>query len=266
MMHSTHTSTPLAFDDTGGAGRLLVMLPGAGDLRSEFRFLVGPLAAAGHRVVSVDLPGHGDSPTADEYTVASTANSIGDLIESLGAGPAVIVACSFAPAAAVWLAAERPELVDGVVALSPHFHADPSLNGQIQRLAIRMLLRGGWAAGVWAKLYAGWYKANPPADLDVEVDRMRLMLSDARRRKAVRETLTAGREGVAARMEAVSVPSLTVFGALDDHFDDPVSEAERIAGELDGDRLIVEGAGHYPHVERPEPVLDALVGFLDGLS
>ncbi|HSJ27966.1 MAG TPA: alpha/beta hydrolase [Acidimicrobiia bacterium] len=265
-MRSTHTSTSLAFDDTGGAGRLLVMLPGAGDLRSEYRFLVGPLAAAGHRVVSVDLPGHGDSPTAGEYTVASTASAIGDLIESLGAGPAVIVACSFAPAAAVWLATERPELVDGVVALSPHFHADPSLKGRVQGLAIRMMLRGSWAAGIWSKLYAGWYKAYPPADLDVELNRMRIMLADAGRRKAVRETLTAGREGVADRMKNLAVPSLAVFGALDDHFDDPVAEAERIAGELGGDRLIVEGAGHYPHVERPEPVLDALAGFFDGLA
>lgn len=51
---------PAADRDRGSPGRLLVLLAGAGDLRSEYRFLVGPLTSAGRRVVTADLPGHGD--------------------------------------------------------------------------------------------------------------------------------------------------------------------------------------------------------------
>ena len=51
------------------------------------------------------------------------------LIEAVDAGPAVVVGTSFAPAAAVWAAAERPDLVAGIVAISPHLHADRSLKG-----------------------------------------------------------------------------------------------------------------------------------------
>lgn len=115
--------TELAHDDTGGSGRLVVLLPGAGDLRSEYRFIAGPLAAAGFRVITADLPGHGESPSTTEYTVESTAEALRGLIETADGGPAVVVACSFAPAAAVWAAAERPDLIDGIVALSPHFDA-----------------------------------------------------------------------------------------------------------------------------------------------
>jgi pimeloyl-ACP methyl ester carboxylesterase len=242
----------MAYDDTGGRGRLVVMLPGAGDVRSEYRFLTGPLVDAGYRVVAADLPGHGDSTVAGEYTVESTAAALVELLENLDGGPAVVVACSFSPAAAVWAAAERPELFAGIVSLSPHFHDDSSVKGRVLNWAIRGMLRGPWAAGVWAKLYAGWYKTNPPTDLPIETREVEGdAVSDPARRRAVRETLVADREGVAERMLAIDVPTLTIFGSLDDHFADPVAMAAETATELTGEKLVVEGAGHYPHVEKP---------------
>jgi pimeloyl-ACP methyl ester carboxylesterase len=242
------------------------MLPGAGDLRSEYRFVVGSLAAAGYRVVTADLPGHGESATADEYTVSSTSAALVDLITALDAGPAVVVACSFAPAAATWAATERPDLIDGIVALSPHFHADDSIKGKVLTAAIKLMLRGPWAPGLWAKLYRGWYKSGPPADLDAEIGRIKTMLTDPQRRRAVRETLTASRDGVHERMARVGVPTLTIFGSADDHFVDPTDEAERTAAELGGRALVIDGVGHYPHVEYPEAVADAIHSFLGAVG
>lgn len=264
-MTSKQLAAVMAHDDTGGDGPLVVMLPGAGDVRSEYRFLVGPIVEAGYRVVTADLPGHGASGVVAEYTVESTASALIELIESLDAGPAIVVACSFAPAAAVWAAAERPELVAGIVALSPHFHGDASVKGRLVGWATRGMLRGPWAAGLWAKLYTGWYKTNPPADLGAEVEKLKTMLGDPARRRAVRETLVADRDGVAERMSRVQRPVLTIFGSLDDHFPDPVAEAAATAAELHGEHLMVEGAGHYPHVERPEVVASAIVTFAAAL-
>lgn len=256
----------LAHDDTGGPGRPVVMLPGAGDLRSEYRFLIDPLVAAGHRVVTADLPGHGDSPTAPTYTVASTAHAIVDLIGDLDAGPAVVVGTSFAPAAAVWAAAEHPDAVAGIVAISPHLHADRSLTGRLTNVAVAGLLHGPWAAAVWAKLYTGWYKAHPPTDLAAEVARIRVMLADPPRQRAVRETLTADRDGMDARIARLDVPTLTVFGAADDHFPDATAEGRNTAAALHGELLLVAGAGHYPHVERPDTVGTAIATFLEQLA
>lgn len=256
----------LAHDDTGGPGRLLVLLPGAGDLRSEYRRVVDDLAADGHRVVTADLPGHGDSPVADRYTVGSTAEALMALIRTLDAGPAVVVATSFAPAAAVWAAAEQSDLIDGIVAISPHLHADQSIAGRLQAAAIRVLLRGPWAAWLWGRLYRGWYKSAPPDDLDGEVARLRSMLSQPARRRAVRETLTADRDGVDERVARLDVPTLTVFGSADDHFADPVAEAAAVASQLGGAQVVVDGAGHYPHVERPDIVIPALRSFLADLG
>lgn len=260
----THNSqgTALAHEDTGGAGRLVVMLPGAGDLRSEYRFIVGRLHSAGYRVVTADLPGHGESPPARHYTVETTAASLAELIRELDAGPAVVVATSFPPAAAVWAAAEHPDLLAGIVAISPHFRDD---NSALLRIATKALLRGPWAARVWAKLYAGWYKAAPPADLDSEIARLKAMLADPVKRRAARETLTADRDGVDERMARLSLPTLTVFGSADDHFKDPAAEARSTAETLGGDYLVVDGAGHYPHVEQPDQVAEAILAFLDRL-
>lgn len=262
----TQRTARLAYDIVGGSGRLVVLLPGAGDLRSEYRFLRDRIAAAGCRVVTADLPGHGDSPNASEYTVASTADAIAELIGAVDAGPAVVVGASFAPAAAVWLATERPDLVDGVVAISPHFLEDSSLKGRALALVTKVALRGPWAAGMWAKLYAGWYKANPPDDLASEVARLRTMFSDPSRRRAARETLTARRTGVAEHIARFAAPSLCVFGSADDHFPNPVEEAKARAADLHGDCLVVDGAGHYPHVEQPELVAKAIVAFLERLD
>lgn len=253
----------LAHDDTGGPGPLVVMLPGAGDLRSEYRFIVDTLATAGNRVVTADLPGHGDSPTAPAYTVPATAEALVALIEDIGAGPAVVVGTSFGPAAAVWAAVDRPDLIRGIVAISPHLHADRSVTGRMMGAAIKGLLRGPWAAAIWARLYTGWYKASPPADLDVEVSRLRAMLADPRRRRAVRETLTADRDGMEDRIARADVPSLVVFGSADDHFADPVAEAAATGDVLRGTHLVVDGAGHYPHVEQPDVVAAAIQSFLD---
>jgi pimeloyl-ACP methyl ester carboxylesterase len=263
IMRAPHAQ--LAHDDTGGPGPLVVLLPGAGDLRSEYRFVVDALAFGGNRIVTADLPGHGDSPTASAYTVTATADAVIGLITDIDAGPAVVVGTSFAPAAAVWAAADRPDVIRGIVAISPHLHADRSVKGRMMGVAMNGLLRGPWAAAVWARLYAGWYKASPPSDLGVEISRLRAMLADPRRRRAVRETLTADRDGMQDRIDRVEVPSLVVFGSADDHFDDPVAEARATGQALHGAHLVVDGAGHYPHVEQPDIVATAILSFLDEL-
>ena len=217
-------------------------------------------------MVTADLPGHGESAPAAEYTVEATATAIIDLVEALDAGPAVVAACSFAPAAAIWAAAERPELFAGIVAISPHLHAEDSFKAKAQGLALELLLRGPWASGMWATFYRGWYKTDPPADLDEELEKLRVMFSDPVARKAARETLTASRDEMPGRIERLGVPTLTVFGSKDDHFEDPVAMAAVTAAELKGDQLVVEGAGHYPHVEQPEPVASAIVAFVEGLG
>src|SRR5580704_19993 len=92
--------------DVDGAGPLVLLVPGMGDLRSTYRFLAPSLIEAGYRVVATDLRGHGDSDTTfDAYGDVQTSSDIVALVEQLG-GSAVIVGNSMGAGAAVLVAAE----------------------------------------------------------------------------------------------------------------------------------------------------------------
>src|ERR1700724_4813160 len=101
--------------DVDGAGPLVVLVPGMGDLRGAYRFLAPPLRETGYRVACTDLRGHGDSDaTFASYGDVETAGDVTALIEELG-GPATVVGNSMGAAAATLVAAERPDLGAGLV-------------------------------------------------------------------------------------------------------------------------------------------------------
>ncbi|MBA2637495.1 MAG: alpha/beta hydrolase [Solirubrobacterales bacterium] len=107
----------LAYDDTGD-GPLVIAAPGLGDLRRQFRFLGNDLMAAGLRVVTVDLRGHGGSSTGfHDVTKSAVADDLLALVRHLDAGPAVLAGSSYAGGAAVVAAARAPDLVAGLVLL-----------------------------------------------------------------------------------------------------------------------------------------------------
>jgi len=255
-----HVEGTIAFDDSGGSGPLLLMVPGAGDVRAEYRFLMPRLVASGFRVVTTDLRGHGESSaTWTGYGVGETASDLIALLDHLGQ-PATVVATSFSPAAAIWAAAERPDLIPRLVLISPHLDTAPAW----QRFLLRLLLRGPLAGKMWAGQFRSWHPGSPPADIDAQTAVLTAMLADPRRRKAVRDTLTADREGLAERAGRIDAPCLVVMGEADSHFSDPAAEAASIAKRMSGAVQVVPDAGHYPHVEFPDLVAHAITGFLAG--
>ena len=229
----------IAFDDGGGTGSPVVMLPGAGDVRSEYRFVAPDLSAGGARVITMDLRGHGES-SADwpAYGVADTAGDVVALLDHLGAGPATVVATSFAPAAALWAAADRPDLIARLVLISPHLETPPIW----QRIPLRLMLRGPFAGRLWAGQFRNWHPAAPPADLDEQADALAAMMADPRRRRAVRETLTARRDGLAGHIARVGIPTLVVMGGGDSHFRDPSAEGVSIAAKTRGRLQVIPDA------------------------
>jgi pimeloyl-ACP methyl ester carboxylesterase len=257
--HLSVAGGTIAFDDSGGDGPLVVMIPGAGDVRAEYRFVAPILEAGGARVVTMDLRGHGAS-SADwpSYSVADTAADLAALLEHLDAGPATVIGTSFAPAAALWAAADRPDLIARLVLISPHIEAAP----RWQSLPLRLLLRGPFAGRLWASQFRKWHPAAPPADLDEYAAGLAAMMGDPRRRRAVRDTLTANRNGLAERIDRVDVPNLVVMGGSDSHFEDPAALGGSIASQTGGTVHVVPDAGHYPHVEFPGRVANAVTAFL----
>ncbi len=118
----------LAYTDYGGRGELVLMLPGMGSLRSEYRYLAPELHDAGYRAVTMDLRGQGDTSVPwKSYDVPSVGKDILALVEQLNAGPAHIIANSYSPAPAIWAAVERPEFIRSLVLIST-FASEPKPN------------------------------------------------------------------------------------------------------------------------------------------
>lgn len=249
----------LAYDDQG-QGPLVLCVPGMGDLRQEYRFLAPRLVDAGYRVVTMDLMGHGESSAGlGDPSVAGVGADLVGLIEHLGAGRARILGDSMAAGAAVWAAAERPDLVESLVVLGPFVRGKP---GFAARLFYGMLFRGFWGPGLWATFYRSLYPSRLPADFASYQKTLRASLAEPGRLWALRRMLAAPKDASEARLSRVKVPALVLMGTKDPDFPRPEAEAQWVAEALRGRFEMVEGAGHYPHAEFPDLTAPLIVDFL----
>ena len=250
----------IAYDVTG-EGPLVVAVPGMGDLRSAYRVVAPALVEAGYRVVTMDLRGHGESDaTFDVYDGAAAGADIVALIDGLGGGPAVVIGNSMAAGSAVWAAAERPDLVAGLVLTGP-FVRDGS-TGRLAELSFRLALMRPWGPRTWNAWYARLYPGRRPDDLDAHRAEIRENLAQPGRWDAFIQTTRTSHAPAEARLDQVVAPVLVVMGESDPDFGDPAAEAEFIRERLDGRVVMVPSAGHYPHAEYPEAVTPEVVRFL----
>ena len=253
----------IAFD-VAGRGPLVIAVPGMGDLRAVYRFMAPSLVPAGFRVATMDLRGHGDSDaTFSSYDDAAAGSDLIALAERLG-GPAVFVGNSMGAAAAVWAAAEAPDLASGLVLIDPSVREIPV--GAAMKLAYRLGLLRPWGPAVWNAYYARLYPDRPPADFAAYRARLRESLRRPGRWQAFVATTRTSHAAAEARMKDVRAPTLVIMGSRDADFPDPEAEAGLVAGRLNGRVMMVSGAGHYPQAEYPEVVNPAVVGFLDSIS
>jgi pimeloyl-ACP methyl ester carboxylesterase len=255
----------IAYDDQG-AGPLVILVPGIGDVRAEYRFLTPQLVAAGHRVVAMDLRGHGESSTGwDDYTTAAVGSDIVALLRELDAGPATLIGTSAGAGASVWAAAEAPSLVRNLVLIGPFVHVMPPGSMMDQAIVwtmVNVLLARPWGAQMWGSYYDSLYPAAKPADYAAYRQALTANLNERGRLEAVQAMFRDDKAAIEERLDAVTAPVLVVMGTKDPDFKDPAAEARLVAGRLKGTVLLVEGAGHYPHAEMPEQVAPAVLDFL----
>lgn len=247
-----------------GEGPTVLLVPGMGDLRATYRFLSPSLRDAGYQVVTTDLRGHGDSDaTFSSYGDIETSGDLLALIEEVG-GPAVIVGNSMGAAAAVLVAAERPDLVRGLALIGP-FVRDGKVTA-IQRLLQRLAMMPLWAAAAWRSYLPRLYAGRRPADFEEYRSRVIASLHLRGHAKAFSRTTRTSHDPAEARLRDVSAPTLVVMGDQDPDFHDPRAEAEWIAKTLHGSSVIVPEAGHYPQSQRPDVTADAVLHFLTTLG
>jgi pimeloyl-ACP methyl ester carboxylesterase len=255
----------LAYDDSGGSGEPVLMLPGMGDLRSEYRYLAPALIEKGYRVIRVDLRGQGESSVPwSEYSVPAVGQDILDMTEHLDASPAHIIATSFSPAPAVWAALHHSSAVRSMVLISA-FLRNAKI-GLARRLSMGILLHGPWKVSAWIAYIKTLYPTRKPSDFDDYLAKLRANFKEKGRLEAAMALGSSTKEHVENRLNLVKTPTLVIVGTKDPDWPDPKAEAQFIAYRLSAKLLVVEDAGHYPQAEMPEKVTPVVLDFLKDAS
>jgi pimeloyl-ACP methyl ester carboxylesterase len=104
-------------------------------ISSRYMVPVGRLLARRHRVLAPDLPGFGwSSHPPAVLAVPALAEVLARFIELEVRGPAVVLGNSFGCQVSAQLAADRPDLVDRLILVSPTFDPHASLLRHVLRL------------------------------------------------------------------------------------------------------------------------------------
>lgn len=247
--------------DVQGEGPLILLLPGMGELRSSYRFLIPKLVKAGYRVATADLRGHGDSDaTFDSYGDVETASDIAALLRHLGA-PAVVTGNSMSAASAVIVAAEHPELVEALVLLGP-FVRNPAHVSAFQRALFRVMMGGPWARAIWNTYLPTLYSGRKPEDFEHYRKSVTAAMKRPGYTKAFRLTTRTDHDPAEQALTSVQAPSLVVMGRKDPDFKDPAAEASWIGDTLRSKVAMVDDSGHYPHAQQPQTTAETVIGFL----
>ncbi|MFE6049824.1 alpha/beta fold hydrolase [Kitasatospora sp. NPDC056446] len=263
----------IAFDDTRpddgthqGDAAPVVLLPGMLDSRAAYRHLRPLLTAAGHRVVTMDLRGFGESSIAwDDYGPAALADDVLALLDHLGIPRAVLAGNSYTGATVVKAAGDAPERVAGIVLIDA-FVENPE-PGALMRGAMGLM---GAALVHWPAFWGFYlrrmaFPGAKPADFDGYVDGLVAALRTPGRKTATRGYV-GGDSSPTGWTAAVRCPALVVMGSKDPDFPKPELVADRQAAALGARKAMIEGSGHYPMADNPRATADALLPFLAGLA
>ncbi|MFI6070729.1 alpha/beta fold hydrolase [Actinoplanes sp. NPDC051343] len=260
-------SGTLAYE-VAGDGPLIVLAHGMGDSREAYRFVTPALVAAGYRVAAVDLRGCGESSAMwPGYSRTEIARDLIALINHLG-GPAVLVGHSISGGAVTIAAAMEPALVSAVVELAPftrkqQIRLGDFLNARYRKGALRLV--GTAVLGsvrMWRSYLDVAYPGRRPADWDTRLAEIDAMMREPGRMKAMQKMGRAAPTDAGEQLPNVQCPVLVVEGTLDPDWVDPEAEGKAIVAALKpglGRLEMIEGAGHYPHVQYPEWVVELIL-------
>ncbi|TFC85581.1 alpha/beta fold hydrolase [Cryobacterium sp. TMT4-31] len=222
---------------TAGYRVPVVLVHGIRTSASMWRHQLEWLAAAGHPVVAVDLPGHG-SRLGEPFTLDGALGAIDGAVDAVE-GPVLLVGLSLGGYYAIAYAARNPDRVLGLVAAGSSFEpGGPGLAAYrwLARIIHRFPDRGLWLHTFLVR------RMLPPAGVrDVLAGGVGLDVMDA-------GLAATGRLSPLADLRAFPGPVWLVNGAYD-HF--RLHQRRFLAAAQRGTLVTVPGAGHLVSLHRP---------------
>ena len=270
-----------------GGGPLVVLLHGFPTFWWTWRHQLRSLAAAGYRVVAMDLRGYGGSDhTPHGYDPLTLAADVAGVVRTLGEPSAVVVGQGWGGVVAWTAAAQHPDVVRGLVAVGmPHpvllrnaFIGDPGQR-RLGRYAIgfqrpfvpeHQLTRDD--AALVETYLRRWSGSDWPDQETADVYRAAMLVPNTAHcavefhRWAVRSIPRRdGRRFQSAVAAPVQVPVLQIHGRLDGAvLPSSVNGSEHYAA-AGYSRVDLDGVGHFPHEEDPDAFDAVLLPWIETL-
>lgn len=274
-----------------GRGPAIVLIHGITLSSAVWHEQLPALAAAGYRAVAYDQRGHGSStPGADGISLGRLAADLGEVLDALDLGPAMVVGHSMGGMVALRWLTGGPDAATGP--------SGPSSGGPARgRVAALALVAtsaspvvGSGLPGVRAAVAAArpllaradWLTSRLPGpslgrgDLGFLLARVTFGADPSASQVTLTRDVTAG---VPARVSAgllgeivhfdemaslrsLTLPTLVVVGTND--LMTPAGHARAMAGELaDGELIVLDGCGHMVMMERAAELDAALLALAE---
>jgi pimeloyl-ACP methyl ester carboxylesterase len=239
---------------------------------------LAPMLESGHRVIRVDLLGHGGSDKPGSgYEMEKQANGIAEALNELGVSGATVVGHSLGGTVATALAEQSPELLSKMVIVDQAPDRNFDNESFVQRLgyvpvigqAMERLVHIAPSSQVqdqYEEVFApGFNIASGFENPDEVVDDLREMTYTAFDDTAGAEEDYTDERPLDERLRGLELSLLVIFGAEDQVYD--AEEALDRYAEIPGARTEpVAGAGHSPNVEKPAETAAMIRAFVEGPS
>ena len=231
------------------------------------------LAAAGYRVIALDLLGYGYSakPRNGEYTIPGQAKLLTRLLDHLGIPRAIFVGSSYGGAVAATCALDYPERVEKLILVGAVNNNRP-LEFTLMRLfgspvfgdVVSPLLIG--SRRLLRRRMKRVYDRHSWVLDERRVDARHLPLRAAGTQRAIIRTVRGwDAERISRDAHLIKQPTLLLWGEND--LEIPLADGERLHSEIPGSRLIVFlDCGHLPHEEYPEAFTNVVTDFCEPQS
>jgi pimeloyl-ACP methyl ester carboxylesterase len=230
-----------------------------------------PLLERDHRVITVDLLGHGGSEKPGSgYTPPNQAEVVAEALERLGVDTATVVGHSLGGSVGVALAQQNPELVGRLVIIDMPPDGSYGDLGFIAGLAFQPLLGEAlWQIKPDFSVRQGLEVAFAPGydvpDAFVE-DVKRMAYSSYDDSPGGNEDFFE-EESLDRRMAVTGKPLMVLMGAEEQIVDDPQRALDQYKESVAGaETHLIAGAGHSPNVEKPALTARLVREFADGLQ
>lgn len=250
--------------EEAGSGTPVLFLHTAGaDGRQYHGQLADPDLAARWRMIAPDMPFHGRTLPPSRWegepyrlTAARYVDWCAGIIEQVIGGKAVIAGGSMGAGLALLMAAERPDLVAGIIAIEPPFRSKGRRNPFQHHVAVH--------AGLHNSAYVrGLMSPTSPQDLR---RRAAWIYSQGAPEVYAGDLAFYSDEFdgavIAPRIEAARTPVALLCGTYD--YSATPEDGARLAALIPGAMLrVMDGLGHFPMCEHPDLFRPHLVAALE---